>query len=572
MACEARVVHRVGLIALSVLWGALVAGGPAGAEPPGSAGPGGPGSAVPLVRLPFPRDDGTLTPYTFELGYPLMTLVYDTLLWRDAAGEPRPWLASSAETSPDGRTVTIELATGARWQDGQPVTSADVAFTFSYMADHPHPRFSPELDVVERVDTPDPRTAVVRLRAPAPGFADQPLADVPILPAHLWAGLPREKQAPDGLPVGSGPYRLVVHVPGQRYRLEAVDDYFRGPPRIRAVEIEIIGSAKDVVRALERHRVDMAPVSLSDDVQARVAEIPGVRVEKGPSYLGTTLMFNVRSAPFDRPEVRRAVAAAVDLDRVARVVGGAVPAERGLLHPESAFAAPGSLHAVRLADARPLLRSLRSPVTVLAPANDPVKSEAGWMVVQALRGAGAAARLELMPQADLARAVGEDGSAPTFQAAIWTTPALVSYDPAILGRLYGSGDDGAGVNLSGYRSALFDDVAQRVASTADASARHAAAAEALDLLAREVPALPLFFAPATFAVRTAVYDGWVFVKGSGILDKRSFVDAGTPPAVRRTGLAGSQQDNAGGGAGAIAVGALAVAAALGVVARAPRRR
>ncbi len=44
--------------------------------------------AAERVRIPFPGDDGRLTPYTFELGYPLVTLIYDTLMWRDRGGAP----------------------------------------------------------------------------------------------------------------------------------------------------------------------------------------------------------------------------------------------------------------------------------------------------------------------------------------------------------------------------------------------------------------------------------------------------------------------------------------------------
>jgi hypothetical protein len=47
-------------------------------------------SRVELVRLPVPRYDGTLTPYTFEFDYLLVTVVYDTLLWRDAEGSRGP--------------------------------------------------------------------------------------------------------------------------------------------------------------------------------------------------------------------------------------------------------------------------------------------------------------------------------------------------------------------------------------------------------------------------------------------------------------------------------------------------
>src|ERR671917_964825 len=68
-----------------------------------------------LIRIPFPQDDGSLTPYSFELGYPLVTLIYDTLLWRDAEGRPQPWLATAVERRAGGTELTIRLRDGVRW-------------------------------------------------------------------------------------------------------------------------------------------------------------------------------------------------------------------------------------------------------------------------------------------------------------------------------------------------------------------------------------------------------------------------------------------------------------------------
>jgi peptide/nickel transport system substrate-binding protein len=204
-------------------------------------------------------------------------------------------------------------------------------------------------------------------------------------------------------------------------------------------------------------------------------------------------------------------------------VGNAVPAQRGYLHPDSAFASPSSLHRVDVAAARQVLRTLGAPIVVLAPQNDPVRLEAGRQVVQSLLGAGAAAQLKVVPREELSRTVGEDGSPPSFQAAVWVAPALASYDPDFLARLFGSDPAAAPFNYAGYRSQAFDDAAQRVATTQDPAQRKAATAEAVQLLATDAPVVPLFFAGGAFAYRAAVYDGWVFVKGSGILDKRSFV-------------------------------------------------
>lgn len=529
----------------------------------------GPRSAD-LVRLPFPQEDGTLTPYTFELGYPLVTLVYDTLLWRDADGVPRPWLAESVETSTDGRRVTIRLAGGARWHDGSPVTADDVVFTFGHVAARVHPRFTPEVAAVEQVTPTDAATVEIALAHPAPGFADQPLADLPILPAHLWRDLPPGQLAPAGLPVGSGPYRLVEHRPDAHYRFEAVPDYFRGPPAVRTIEVPVIGDAEETLRALERRAVDMLPVRLPE---AAVDRLDGLatRVVDGPSYAGTVLLFNVRTPPFDRPEARRAVARALDLRPLARAVGNAVPADRGYLHPESPWAAPDALHRFDVDAARAELASLGvTDMEVLAPDNDPVRIEAGRQVALALERAGVKARATTVTHDELSRAVGEDGGEPSFRAAIWAAPPLASYDPDVLRRLFGSPAEGGALNLAGYTSPAFDDLARRIGSVPDPAERRAVVTEALRLLADDVPAVPLLFSTGSFAYRPAVYDGWVFVKGSGILDKRSFVEpapAAPPRPVVPQPAAGAQFPF-----GLAAIAVLAVAGIVAVVAIRGSRR
>jgi len=67
-------------------------------------------------------------------GYVQMSLLYDTLLWKDGSGELVPWLASRYERSPDGLRYTFFLRPGISWHDGRPLTAQDVAFTFEYFA------------------------------------------------------------------------------------------------------------------------------------------------------------------------------------------------------------------------------------------------------------------------------------------------------------------------------------------------------------------------------------------------------------------------------------------------------
>jgi len=553
-----RSLSRAAILAAAATISATTATVHAGAAT-GSPAPAGqtqrPSAA--LLRIPFPQDDGSLTPYTFNLGYSLMTLVYDTVMWRDANGVPRPWLADSVTTSGDGLTVTIHIAPGATWQDGPQVTSADIAFTFVYVATHPHSRFTPEVADITSIDTPDPATAVVHLGQPSPGFDEEPLSDVPILPQHLWGNLPADALAPSGMPVGSGPYRMVSHTEGKGYRFQAVDGYFRGTPAVRTIDVPIIRDQASTIKALETHSVDALPFSLSAGDMAQLTRDAGVRVEAGDLYEGTVLMMNTRQAPFGRTDVRRAVSEALNLPQIASDVGMAVQAGHGYLHPDSGWAAAADVQQYDPAKAHAVLAGGGAAVTVLAPNNSGVERAAGLRVVQALQRAGLNARLAVVPVAALEADVGLAGQTPSYELAIWDLPALASYDPGLLGRLFGSGEP---LNLTGYANPVFDADAGRIAATLDAGARRAAVEQAVDLLASDAPVVPLYFAKGEFAIRPAVYDGWVYVKGSVILDKLSFVD----PAPSRPGdFAAGPTIGAVGGTGAPL---LAIAAALALAA------
>lgn len=545
----------------------------------------------PMVRIPLPQYDGSLTPWTFESAYPLVTLVYDTLLWRDAQGVPRPWLARSVERSDDGRRLTIELAEGARWHDGEPLTAADVVFTFEFARARNHPRFSPQLRDLQSIEATGRNTVVIDLRRPSLGFLDQPLADLPILPEHVWEGLARDRLAPRGLPVGSGPYRLVAQDREEGYRFEANPRYFLARPTVGTIRVPIIRDVPSTFAALDGGQVDMVPVSLPPN-RRRALEGLGFEIATGASYLGTVLTFNLRQPPFDRVEARRAVAMALDLPRIARAVGGlggesaAVPAQRGYLHPASRWAPDQDLHVFELDAARQALQRLDlPPLRVLVPNNDPVHLEAGRQVVLALRRAGAQAQLAELSAETLYEAVGARGAVgaddvdeivgadedaddeePTFELAVWSAPPLASYDPDFLRAVFG---DGAPLNRSGYDSTRFEELAERVASSRDEESRQEAVLDELRLLADDAPVVPLFFQDGVFGFRPAAHDGWVYVKGSGILDKRSFLPGGPARAQRvqpdRSASSRGEEDSFPiGGFGLSALGLAAVA--IGVLA------
>lgn len=491
------------------------------------------------LRIAIPGDDGSLTPYTFESGYAFMSLAYDTLTWRDAAGNAKPWLARSITRAASGLVVTVRLRPDVKWHDGRPLTSADVAFTYRYMRDRPHPRFTPELqDIASVTALADPLLVRFTMQRRSLGLEDQPFADVPILPRHLWEGLPRNRQAPPGLPIGTGPYRLTRHQRGRSYRFVANRDYFRGAPSVPRIDVPIIRREDELADELLRRRIDAAPITVAPG--ATLPAGGGLRVSDELSYTGTMLLFNVDGRPFNRLASRRAVARALNLDTIAGnatgVAGGVIPADRGMVHPRSPWARQaGTLHgfdraAARLAFAEQGIQAFR----VAAPRNDPVRVETGKRVVRALRNAGAQARLVRLSPEALDRVLGRRQRAASFDAAVLGIPALASYDPSFLRAMFGD-PSVAALNDGGYRSDGFDSLAVRAAQARTANERRGLVTQQLKLLARELPAVPLHFGGGTIVYRPTTYDRWVGVRGTGILDKRSFLrgqTAQTPGTAR----------------------------------------
>lgn len=150
---------------------------------------------------------------------------------------PEPVLAESWEWNPAGTTCTFHLRPGVRWHDGAPFGAADVVFTFAAIFDDRVPnsaRFALTVDGQPiRVEAVDDLT--VRFAMPRPFAPFLAAVEVPILPRHrlgdaLADGSFTRRWGIDTDPrelVGTGPWRMIRHVPAQRIEYERNPDYWR---------------------------------------------------------------------------------------------------------------------------------------------------------------------------------------------------------------------------------------------------------------------------------------------------------------------------------------------------------
>jgi peptide/nickel transport system substrate-binding protein len=246
--------------------------------------------------------------------------LFVTLLRYDSTLTPQAYLARSWRWSDTGRTLTLSLAPDLRWHDGVPTTSRDAAFTFLTARDPAtgFPRGA-ELATLDTAIAADDKTLVLRFSR-APGRLPPLLAELPILPEHLLAKVPRAAMRGasfNSAPVGNGPFRFAGRRRGASWsfaRNEAFPASLGGPPALRGLVIAVVDEATTKFAGLASGELDMAGIS---PTMAGLAKRDAtLRVLTYPIPFSVALFFNTTRPPFDDVRVRLGIARSIDRSRI----------------------------------------------------------------------------------------------------------------------------------------------------------------------------------------------------------------------------------------------------------------
>src|SRR5215217_942078 len=118
----------------------------------------------------------------------------------------RYWLRKLLHT--DGSAYDVTIRSGVRWHYGESLTVTDVKFTYEYFQRNVAGRFTRALRPMSSTTVTGTNTLSIQLSAPTPSFPIRALADVPIMPRHLWESIPGDQTKEYLATIGSGPYRL----------------------------------------------------------------------------------------------------------------------------------------------------------------------------------------------------------------------------------------------------------------------------------------------------------------------------------------------------------------------------
>ena len=237
----------------------------------------------------------------------------------------RPVLARSWD-HPDSLTIVFHLDPRARWQDGVPVTAADVAFTYrTYRDTAVNAPLAPFLAPIASVTARDSLTVAFRFRRWYPEQLYDATYHLRILPRHLLDTIPASRlaSAPFGrAPVGDGPYRFARWQAGAEIVLMADTAWFLGRPGIGRLIWRVSPELASAVSQLLAGEADAMEVIPARGQLERVQQSRDVRLVPYPSPFYAGVVFNLRRPPFTDREVSRAIAMAVDRQVVVGSVFG----------------------------------------------------------------------------------------------------------------------------------------------------------------------------------------------------------------------------------------------------------
>ncbi|GAA1636995.1 ABC transporter substrate-binding protein [Microbacterium flavum] len=259
-------------------------------------------------KSPDPIIDGSLA------GYNIYYNLFDQLTVLDADGAIQPSLATSWTPNDDFTQWTFTLRDDVKFQDGEPLTAADVVFTYETVLHTPDSDNLGYMDMLESVSAPDDHTVVFDLDS---SFSPWPSITTAqsIVPEKVYTALGSEGFA--AAPVGSGPFSFVSWNRGVDYVLKRNDDYWGGAPKIDTLTFQTVSDEEARLNGVISGSLDVALISPN---QVTSAEGSGVDVRSRAANGTTFLGINSTAGPLADERIRQAVWHAIDREALVKTV------------------------------------------------------------------------------------------------------------------------------------------------------------------------------------------------------------------------------------------------------------
>ena len=334
------------LFMAGVLTTALAACSSSGSSTGGSAsGPSGVVTVTTGAATAFVADFNPFSPNDNDQ---TNGMIYEPLDYFDTVDSSQvdPWLATSYTWGAGGTSLTFQLRHGVSWSDGQPFTSADVAFTFNKMVSTPTPYNEYSLPVTGATTSGD---YTVTLKFSKSVYSDlyYIAGKVDILPEHIWKSVTDPSTFLNSKPVGTGAFEVASVTPQVATFTANPHYYLPGYPKIKTVRFLSYSGNTASNQAIESGQLDWGGNYIPNVQQNYLAKNSKFQLVNIPLAIAFFVP-NLKTGPTAQLPVRQAISEALDRSFIGQsVYDGQAPATNpeALLTPNFSAQVDSSLPA-----------------------------------------------------------------------------------------------------------------------------------------------------------------------------------------------------------------------------------
>ena len=402
--------------------------------------------------------------------------IFSELLEVDENFNFKPNLATSWKQE-DPTTWTFELVDNAVFQNGEPFTAADVAYTVQRMKPHP---LGPYLQFFQSVDVVDQHTARIHLTKPY-GPMEATMASLVDITNEkaIKSGDPKQT------PIGTGPYKLDEWVKGSHVTLSRWDKYFKSDrPYLDQITFQSVSDDTVRLTGLQTGQLDWIQ-AVPPQQSAALQRSNSIAHTRAGAYQPYLMPFNTTAPPFNDIKVRQAVSWAIDRSEIVKLAffGTAVEATEAISPPNPFYSGVNPYKGgPDLDKARSLMSQAgvsNVDVVMLVQQEVTTYTQIAQVLQSQLAKIGINLHIETASSAQFfGRLVSQK-----FGAAL--TYFSVSLDPALT--YYLLGNSSSSFNDSGYKSPRLDAALNKFTFEADQKIRKQIYPDLVTAFAEEAP-------------------------------------------------------------------------------------
>jgi peptide/nickel transport system substrate-binding protein len=461
--------------------------------------------------------------------------VYEPLMiFNRMTGDYVPWLATSYAWRGNADALIFTIREGVLWSDGEPFSASDVVYSFNLIHENPALDTGGLWDFLSSVELDEQGRVVLNFSRPySPGLMS--LAQLPIVPEHIWSKLEDPITFTNPNPIATGPFTEVLSFESQVYELGRNPHYWKeGYPKIEALRFPAFPTNEQVTLALINGDLDWAG--------SFVPAIDRIFVDKDPEHHGywfPAVAGSVYLYPsqwveaFHDVRVRKALSLALDremINRVAMYNYTLLPEPTGLsegyakwrhpdIKPSDGWVYHDPEAAEKLLDEAGYKRSGKDGMRI-GPDGKPMAFEvsviAGWsdwvracqVMARNLQAIGIDAKVkaydftgwfEKVQRGEFELSIGWADDGPTPYRVFRGIMATATVKP------FG---DNTYVNWHRFGNQEADELLTRFEQTVDFAVQHEIALRLQEIYLEEVPAIPIFLNPSWGEYNTKRFVGW----------------------------------------------------------------